>query len=339
MSIIEVAKLAGCSHATVSRVINQKAGVSPKAVARVQAAIRELNYVPPVRRRGPQPKSVRADNVAVLMIGTDATPLSAPVTASVVHAIEGALGDVGCSLTLSQVRDTNLLPPSLSRAEINGLILHGNPPGEELATRLKQFPAVWIMSPRSEVGYWGDRVCPDNKVIGQLAAEYLIDRGHSRIAFLNLDVAHLGFPERINAFQQAASQRGVMSDVIRTHISVDHNPADFRAQRALITALIDQLAAMTDRPTGLFVPRGQTVSMVFDALRSHQIEPGKDVTVIACDNDPALRGLSPQIPTIDVRPDRIGEMAVQQLMSRIEKPDLYARSNILIEPTLVDECF
>ncbi|MEM6854285.1 MAG: substrate-binding domain-containing protein, partial [Planctomycetota bacterium] len=66
------------------------------------------------------------------------------------------------------------------------------------------------------------------------------------------------------------------------------------------------------------------------------IEPGKGVTVIACDNDPALAGLNPQIATIDVRPDRIGKQAVEQLMSRIEKPELYARANILIEPTLVD---
>eukprot|EP00752_Nemacystus_decipiens_P015226 g13559.t1 len=239
------------------------------------------------------------------MIGTDVAPLVAPVTASAVHAVEDALGGLGYSLTLSQVRDTTRLPMALSRGDVDGLILHGNPPSEDLAVRLRQFPAVWMMSPRSTTGYWGDRVGPDNTAIGQLAAEYLINRGHSRIAFLNLDVAHLGIPERIAAFQQTAEVNRVANDVIRTEMREPHHPGDFRNQRALISNLIDRFASLPDRPTGLFVPRGQAILMVFDALRSHDIEPGKDVTIIACDNDPTLAGLIPQIATIDVRPDRI----------------------------------
>lgn len=336
MSIVEVAKLAGCSHATVSRVINQKNGVSADAASRVHAAMRKLNYIPPVKRRGPQSKSIRTGNVAVLMIGTDATPMVSPVTASVIHAVEDALGGLGYSLTLSQIRDAERLPSVVTRGDVDGLILHGNPPSVDLAVRLKQIPAVWMMSPRSNTGYWGDRVAPDNPAIGRLAAEYLIDRGHSRIGLLNLDAAHLGFPERIAAFRQAAEDGQVSCDVIRGEHKPAQAPGDYRAQRALIDDLVDGFATLPDRPTGLFVPRGQAIMMVFDALRSRGIEPGKDVTIIACDNDPALAGLTPHIATVDVRPDRIGELAVEQLMCRIEKPDLYARSNILVEPTLVD---
>lgn len=336
MSIVEVAKLAGCSHATVSRVINQKNGVSAKAASRVHAAMRQLNYIPPVKRRGPQSKTVRTGNVAVLMIGTDATPMVSPVTASAIHSLEEALGGLGYSLTLSQIRDAERLPSVVVRGDVDGLILHGNPPSSQLADQLKRFPVVWMMSPRSKSGYWGDRIAPDNGAIGRIAAEYLMNRGHRHIAFLNLDTAHLGFPERIAAFQQAAVDSQVACDVIQGEQHPCQSSGDFRAQRAFINHLTDRFIELPDRPTGIFVPRGQSILMVFEALRSRGVEPGKDVTIVACDNDPALAGLTPQIATVDVRPDRIGELAVEQLMRRIEKPDLYARSNILVEPTLVD---
>lgn len=340
MSIVEVAKLAGCSHTTVSRVINQKPGVSAEVASRVQAAMRKLSYIPPVKRRGPQPKSqrtIRTGNVAVLMIGTEATPLVAPVSAAAIHAVEDALGGRGYSMTLGQVRDESRLPSVVTRGDVDGLILHGKPPSVELADRLKRFPAVWMMSPRSQSGYWGDRVAPDNTAIGQLAAEYLIDRGHQRIAFLYVDATHLGFAGRAEAFCHAAREAGIACDMVHVEDdAADYNPGDFRAQRELINSLIDRFVDLPDRPTGLFVPRGQTTLMVFEALRQRGIEPGKGVTVIACDNDPTLAGLSPQIATIDVRPDRVGKQAVEQLMNRIEKPELYARATILIEPTLVD---
>lgn len=340
MSIVEVAKLAGCSHTTVSRVINQKPGVSAEVASRVQAAMRKLSYIPPVKRRGPQPKSqrsVRTGNVAVLMIGTEATPLVAPVSAAAIHAVEDSLAGLGYSMTLSQIRDESRLPSVVTRGDVDGLILHGNPPTAELADRLKRFPAVWMMSPRGKSGYWGDRVAPDNAAIGQFAAEYLIDRGHQRIAFLYVDVTHLGFAGRAEAFSHVAQEAGVACDMIRDDGGKTfYKPGDFRAQRELIDILIDRFVALPDRPTGLFIPRGRATLMVFEALRSRGIEPGKGVTVIACDNDPTLAGLSPQIATIDVRPDRVGKQAVDQLMSRIEKPEIYARATILIEPTLVD---
>ncbi|MBB6428393.1 LacI family DNA-binding transcriptional regulator [Algisphaera agarilytica] len=339
MSIVEVAKLAGCSHTTVSRVINQKPGVSVEVASRVQAAMRKLSYVPPVKRRGPQPKSGRAartGNVAVLMIGTEATPLIAPASAAAIHAVETALGDQGYSMTLGQVRDNTRLPSVVDRGEIDGLILHGNAPRGEFAEKLRRFPAVWVMSARSRSGYWGDRVVTDNDAIGRLAAEYLIDRGHRRVAFLYVDATHLGFPVRAESFAQAAEDAGVACEIIRDQESPSFAAGDFRAKREFINSLIDRLAALPEPPTGLFVPRGQMTPMVFEALRSRVIEPGRDVTVVACDNDPMLAGLSPQIATIDIRPDRIGTLAVEQLMQRIDKPEIYARANILVEPTLVD---
>lgn len=339
MSILKVAEVAGCSHTTVSRVINQRPGVSPEVASRVQAAMRDLGYIPPVKRRGPRPRlssAARSGNVAMLMIGSEATPLTAPASAAAIHAVESTLGEVGYSMTLGQVRSNNRLPSVVDRGKVDGLILHGNSPKGDLAKRLRRFPAVWIMSPRSSSGYWGDRVVTDNSAIGQLAADYLIGRGHRRVAFLHVEATNLGFPARAESFAHAARDAGVACDIIRDPDSPELNSSDFQVARGLINNLVDRLAALPERPTGLFIPRGQATPMVFESLRSRGIEPGRNITVVACDTSPMLAGLTPRIATIDIRPDRIGSLAVQQLMQRIEKPEIHARAQILVEPTLID---
>ncbi len=338
MSIVQVAKLAGCSHTTVSRVINQQPGVSEAAAIRVQAAMRKLGYTPPAKRRGPQAKSrqaIRTGNVALLMFGTDVTPMTAPIAAATVHAVEQALGDHGFTMALGQVKDNTRIPSAVARGDIDGLILHGHAPSREMADKLRRFPGVWIMSARNRRGYWGDRVAPDNSAVGHMAAEYLIDRGHQRIAFLYVDAAHLGFQARADAFAETAKDAGVHAELIGDLDESAHDPTDFRLVRERINRLIDQFVALKDRPTGIFVPRGQTTLMVFEALRARGIEPGRSVTVIACDNDPTLAGLDPAIATIDVRPDCIGRLAVEQLCRRLSTNEFTARTCTLVEPSLV----
>lgn len=338
MSILEVAKLAKCSHATVSRVINRQPGVSEGAATRVMAAMRELGYTPPIKRRGPQPKSqasMRTGNVALLQFGTDASPMVSPVAAIAIHAVEEALGDLGFSLTLGQAKNGSRVPAIVTRGEVDGLILHGEPPSQEMADRLMRYPAVWILSPRGHRGYWGDRVAPDHYAIGRCAADHLIEQGHKRIAFLMVDKSHLGYAERARAFCETAEDAGVSAVTVSDDDLPDNKHCDAQLARKTVYTSIENLAKLADRPTGVFVPKGQTTVMVYEALRKYGIEPGKDVSVIACDNDPTLAGLNPPVATVDVRPARIGRLAVEQLLRRIDKPEPDARTTILVEPGLV----
>jgi LacI family transcriptional regulator len=339
MSIVDVAKLAGLSHTTVSRVINHQPGVAADTVRKVQQAMRQLGYTPPARRRGPQPRTrrnIRTGTIALLMFGTDPTPMAAPVAAAAIHAIEQRLARHDLTLSIAQINSDGRIPSAVANGRVDGIILHGHPPDPAVAARLRRFPTVWIMSPRSRTGYWGDRVCTDNAAIGRLAAEYLVGRGHERIAMLEIEAGHLGFSERAAAFQEAAEEHEASVEIITAmngHANI--HPGDYAARRQHISRLIDTFARLDDRPSGLFVPLGQATLTVYEALRARHIEPGNQVTVVACDNDPTLAGLNPMIATVDVRPDRIGQLAVEQLLLRMEKPSPYARTVVLVEPSLV----
>lgn len=339
MSIVEVAKLAGVSHTTVSRVLNSKPGVSAVAFERVQEAIRQLDYTPPQRRRGPQPKVPgRGDMVgavALLMFGTDPRPMFSPVSSAVIHSIEQALSDLGISFVLAQVKEVDRLPPAVLEGKVDGLILHGHLPGLEIAQRLRSIPSVWIMSARSKAGYWGDRVAPDNYRIGALAAENLIDQGHASLGYLSVRSDHIGFATRAEGFMETAAAQGVSAQMVEVNMTDSFLPGDVKGEREYIDALIDQFVSLPEMPTGLFVPRGQATVMVYEALRARGVELGSDVVVLSCDPDMALASLNPAPATIDVRPDRVGRVAVEHLLKNLSPSDFETRTLKLIEPRLV----
>lgn len=340
MSIIDVAKLAGVSHATVSRVINNKDCVSPDSSRRVREAMARLNYTPPLRRRGPRPKPVemssQINSVAMLMFGTDPRPLLSPVSSLVIGAVEAALAKFDISLVISQVKDSQKLPAALVAGQVGGLILHGNVPDSKIVKHLKRYPAVWVMSPRSESGYWGDRVVPNNLKIGQIAAEYFLERSHKSLAIIMTARGdNLGFATRAKGFVETASGAGVGAYMLQDPLLDASEPGDLRAEREHIGLLIDQFMKLPDRPTGLFVPRGQVTVMVYEALRERGVVVGDGgVKILTCDMDSSLAGIRPSPDFIDVCPNRVGEVAVKHLLANLEGRDTDVQAVLTIDPKL-----
>ena len=338
MSIVEVAKVAGLSHSTVSRVINKRPGVAPETVEAVHRAMRQLGYTPPAKRRGPKPRDREravTGTVGLLMVGTDAMFARAPVTAAVFHGAEKALTDRGYNLVVGQVGEDSRLPPTVSDGRIDGLLLHGYAPPAQLRERLRNFPSVWLLSQRSSRGYWGDRVSPDNEFIGRVAAERLVSQGHRRLAYMYFSPTHMGFRSRAESFVETAEELGATVELVGD--LPGGRCAHWREELGEheTEQVIDQLLALRPRPTGVFVPRDRLTVKVYRALRQHGVEPGRDIELVSCDNEPILEALDPRPATIDVRAETIGAVAVEQLLHRAAEPTPLTRSLITVEPRLI----
>ncbi|MEO0477339.1 MAG: substrate-binding domain-containing protein, partial [Planctomycetota bacterium] len=202
-------------------------------------------------------------------------------------------------------------------------------------SKLENRPSVWMLSQRSMRGYWGDRVCPDNEIIGRLAADHLSARGHKRIAYLYFNATHMGFRGRAEAFCETAEEYGVQVDLIPNHPqSVQPGSREEHGPEAT-EKLVDELLALDPRPTAVFVPRDRLTVKVYRALRRRGIEPGRDIEIVSCDNEPILEALDPRPATIDVRPELIGRRAVDQLAFKMSKPADSTRSLVTVEPVLI----
>jgi LacI family transcriptional regulator len=339
MSMAEVAKLAGVSYATVSRVINGRSDVSSKSTQLVRDAMQRIGYIPPARRRGPKPRAsgVRTGNIGVLFIGEAPTLATSPISAFVLHAIEQAAAAQGFGVMLGQVTAAGGLPQSVVNGQVDGLLMHGQPPSSDIRQQLSRYSAcVWLLCQRTQLGYWGDRVSPDNYQIGTLACHYLLDRGHRRIAAVHCDLSHMGFVARARGCEDAAREMGVPCTMLADEQAIFGRDGPSTREAAQYDALIDQLLSSDGpRPTGLFIPRDALTIQMYRALRRRGIQPGRDIEIVSCDNIPALDALDPRPTTIDVRPEEIGRRAVEKLIGRINQRETPMNLTSLVEPRLV----
>lgn len=341
VTVREVAREAGVSLGTVSRVLNGHPTVDPGAARRVRRAVRALGYAP-LRKRGPAGgRPLRGRNVALVLLGMDRTLVQLPVVAAAIHGAEAELTGAGANLLLVDLPRLDRLPDVLGRGRIDGLLVKSALQGDVLGgadpallARLRGLPTVWMMGkPR---GAWGDEVSPDEGAVGPIAAEHLAARGHRDLGFLNPKPDHVLFRRRQESFADHARRLGAR---VRGYLG---RPGDWELPlRAIegpevLRGLVDRLLGEKVRPTALFVPADSIAAMTYRALAERGVEVGRDLGMVSCNREPALlAGLHPALTTIDIRAEEIGRRAVAQLAWRMAHPG-EAPVEIGVEPVLAE---
>lgn len=338
MSITRVAKVAGVSNATVSRVINNHPRVAPKTAELVRKTMRQIGYRPSERRPGPKPRiqlpGSAGATVAFLIVcppGYQATGLFEPLFRGISHvANEHRLNLLTSHVSL----DETDLPAHLDHQKLDGVLLIGRPLSPALAARLQKIPAVWLMGNRRRPA-WGDQVMPDSYAVASLAANHLAGRGHRRLAYLNLNGGHWPFLITRQIFRLVGEELDIPVDVIERRSS-DPDPFNCYAPPA-VSELVDRYLALPQRPTGLFVADDQQVAAIQPALIQRGVEVGPGgVEIVSCNNEqPFLVGLHPRPTEIDLRVESVGRRGVEQLIWRMAHPDVPERVIAMIEPVLV----
>jgi len=341
MSIVEVAKLAGVTHGTVSRIINGRGRVSEATVQKVRAAMEELGYQPPPpeRRRGRKPAihGVRTGNVCLLLVGASKDLIRRPAISNVVAGMEATLRRNRLNMILSLARELDDLPPAILERKVDGVLVIGEATHRP-ASILRELPAVWVLSSRTYQRNWADHVQPDNDQIGTMALEYLAGQGHRHLAFFNDQPEHPGFVQRGLAFQAAAQACGLRPAIIVPETVCDEPGMVWGFSPVMRhPELVDRLLAASPRPTGLFLPIDEQTARLYPLLAARGIRPGHDITFVSCDNQDAWLGhLDPRPASIDLRFEFMGQRAGEQLLLRISHPEEPAGTQIFIPPQLVE---
>lgn len=304
MSITEVAKVAGVSHATVSNVINNRPSVSPKTVKAVRQAMAQIGYTPrPVESRpGRRPRS--ADGVftgRVSMVWPRREGYNNPVALGIMQGIGTELDALGLDLTVS-FADAENVGQVVDRAD--GLLALGFLE-KGMIDSLRGKPIVWIGShgPLD----WGDRVRCDHGQIARESVAYLVDQGCDSAIYVNLDTPHPAFQQRGASFRLECERLGVPVQVVQIK---GGDPA---------TDAVKQLSRL--KPTsraGMFVACDRHLAALDRACRLTGVTTLADHPAIGCDNDTsALAGLIPTPATFDLRAEQLGRLAVHRLSERM----------------------
>src|ERR1700727_3740761 len=199
-----VARLAGVSSITVSRVVRSPAQVAPQPRARVERAMRELGYVPNLVSGSPA--SARTNSVGVLV-----PTIANSIFADTVQGLSDTLEPAGFSVILAQSRhdderEDRMLAALLSRRP-EAIIMVGSPATEDGARLLRnaRIPVVetWDL-PASPI----DAVAGfDNFKAGVAVARHLIAQGRKHLAFIGADDPRGG--RRWRGFREEALAQGL----------------------------------------------------------------------------------------------------------------------------------
>lgn len=344
MSIVKIAKLAGVSHTTVSRVINNEASVSPETAMKIRAIIKQVGYVPkpPSLRRGPRrirDIEFRTGNVAFLSSSDSLRVLSSsPVMLDVLHGVEEALAAHGMSLVQGAISAGRNLPPIVARGEVDGVIVWPNLDGVSTETieLLRKCKVVYVMTAIEE-RLVGDRVKNNNWQIGRMAAQYLLSQGHKRIGYISPTALDLqrNMCERWLAFSQVVQASGAQAcQLIVEQSSTDLLEIDVDREKLIQNSLKSYFES-PEVPTGVFVTCDALTAKIYPILKSMGIRIGEDLEIISCDNQMSLlAGLEPRPVSIDIQAELIGKTAVEQLRWRILHPEDDSQRTIEIQPKL-----
>lgn len=342
-TVKDVARAADVSVGTVSRVLSGEPNVAADTAERVLKAVEKLNYSRLRKRKSPPDgKALLRRNIAMLLLGMDRSLVTLPSVASGIHGAESALSDSGAEVLLADLPNADRLPESISRRNVHGvvakgalqahLIEHASP---ELVERLREIPTVWLLG-RPQQADWGDVVESNDAAVGKIAAEYLLSRGHTRLAILDPKPDHVSFSQRCASFTWQAKQNGATVDNVFGKNSDWTLPLQAVNDVELVDILVGRLLKLRRKPTAVFVPADCIAAMVYRACARRGLQVGKDLSLISCNNElPLLTGLYPEVTTIDICAEQIGRQAVEQLIWRLEHADS-PNVSVSVEPKLVE---
>jgi len=202
-TIRDVAKRAGVSIATVSRVMRQHTNVSPATRERVNAAVTELHFTPSSLGRSLAERRHAANGIVF-------PDLSGPYYAEVVLGYESVAADLGRSVLILSTHGRAAAPAMVEEmaARCDGLVIMGLTVPDEVVERLaRRIPVVLLARP--QIGDV-DSVQADNTESARTLIEHVIAAGARRIVLVGDPNLSPDVAERWAAFEEvAAGQRGV----------------------------------------------------------------------------------------------------------------------------------
>jgi LacI family transcriptional regulator len=314
-TINDVAKKAGVSIKTVSRVINNETSVRQLTREKVQLVVDELNYQP----------NLSARNLAGTKSYSVAYIYDNPNAYYIIDMQEGILSackQQGFELLIhpcdsKNERVTDEVVNMVKQARLAGLIL--TPPLSEMPEFVKSLVALDVKVVRILSGDVApDELSPcvmvNDREAAQTITQHLIDLGHKDIAFIAGDAEHMSTIERYKGYRRALKESNIDFDktlVIEGDYSFDSGVTG-------ATKLMSVESNMT-RPTAIFSCNDEIAAGALFAARLMNISIPKQLSIVGFENSPFSRQTWPKLTTADQPNTQIAEDAANLLISQVRK--------------------
>lgn len=319
-----VAALAGVGIKTVSRVMNDEPGVSEATRRRVLGASQQLHY-----QLDMAAGSLRRAGRKTLSIGLLLPSVANPFSSEIHRALEDTLAERGIAVFAASLdddpeREKALVAAFLGR-RVDGMVLTpiARSQAYVIPEHSRDMPLVFI--DREPVGIEADAVVTDNAAGSARAAAHLLKHGHTKLAYLG---------DRPDIQTARERRRGFMEELGRAGVATASVPLrDGLHDEESARLAAHELLAAENPPTAIFSSQNLVTFGVMRALK----ERGEShrVALVGFDDFTLADMVEPGITVIAQHPERIGKLAAERLLARIDgdvaAPQTYVVPSELIE--------
>ncbi|MEY4323266.1 MAG: hypothetical protein RL410_1047 [Actinomycetota bacterium] len=309
----EIAKVAGVSEATVSRVLNGDARVHPDRVKRVRKAVEKLGYTK--NRSAAALASGRTGLIAIVIeddLGVFADPFWATVSSGVSRVLmENELQ------TLLLVTQSNKVEGPVSRyldsGEVDGAIffqMHRDSLVKSLSRH--GLPVVVVGAPHKDSGLV--YVDVDQRGGGHIATAHLFDQGCTRVATITGDIGATAGRRRLDGFLDACSENGYRTP----KQFIQHGDYSFESGVAAMAKLL----ALKNRPDGVFCANDLMAAGALTALENAGMTCPDDVRIVGFDDSLVAQTARPQLTSVRQDIAALGETAATLMIKILQEEEV-----------------
>jgi LacI family transcriptional regulator len=308
VTIEDVARMAGVSAMTVSRVINDEGNVRDTTRAAVEDAIRRLNFSPNSAARSLA--AGQSIHIGLLY----ANPSAAYLSQFLIGALEGARR-ASCHLVIEVCESEGADEQAAATrrfltTEVEGVVLP--PPLSESQPILAELaaagiPAVTVAMGRPREDALNVRI--DDFAAAQEMTSHLIGLGHRRIGMIKGHPTHIASFERMRGFRAALEAHGLDPDAA---------PAEqgyFTFRSGIVAA--ERLLAREDRPTAIFAANDDMAAAAIGVAHRHGLVVPDDLSIVGFDDTAPATTVWPELTTVRQPISAMAEAAVELLLARL----------------------
>jgi len=319
--LAEVAKKAGVSEATVSRVLNGRNGVSESTRASVLTALDVLGYERPTKLRGERGR----------LVGLVLPELQNPIFPALAEVVTASLAQRGftpalCARTIGGVPERDYIEMLLDH-QVSGVVFAGgsyaladSEHGHYRQLMDRRMPVVMVNAGADDLGF--PHISTDDAVAVEQAYGHLRSLGHERIGMVMGPEDHMPSRRKLAAVARLAGWRGDTESLVeRTTFSME-------SARVAATRLIQRGV------TGMICASDVLALGSIRAARRLGLDVPRDVSVVGFDDSALMTCTDPPLTTVRQPIEMMGQAAVDLLVNQIEGTGVQ-RDELLFEPELV----
>ena len=320
-TINDIAREAGVSIATVSKVINNKAHVSPDTRKKVLQVMEQLHYTPNASAANLARRTSK--NVLYADRFYKGLPYENPHMFDIICGVSHELSRKGYRLSLLNLDSCGKKPEAALEEAILSRVADGIIVSSAFVTaRMERlllkhdFPQICIGEPQFDtILSWIDT---NNTLSSNLAVEHLVSTGCRTLAFMGGREEDRIFMDRLRGFRTAMERRGVEA----REEYITYNPPDVEAIFQSAAALLEQPVP----PDGIICTNSLMAVGTMRAIQARGLDIPGQVSLIAFDDHPYSPMVSPQPTIIDIDLFSLGVHAGNLLLKKIRDPAMLVQT-------------